>query len=43
MANPELREKFGKAGRKRVEDKFSWRTIARKTQALYESLCRGVL
>src|SRR5207302_9214502 len=25
MANPELRERFGKAGRKRAEEKFSWR------------------
>jgi alpha-maltose-1-phosphate synthase len=43
MTNTELREKFGKAGRKRVEDKFSWHTIARKTRALYESFCRDVV
>ncbi len=40
MADPKLREKFGKAGRKRVEEKFSWSAIARKTKALYESLIR---
>jgi alpha-maltose-1-phosphate synthase len=40
MKNPQLREKFGKAGRKRVEEKFSWSTIARKTKALYETLKR---
>ena len=40
MKNPQLRAKFGKAGRKRVEEKFSWSTIARKTKALYETLKR---
>jgi len=38
MTDPRLREKFGKAGRKRVEKKFSWPAIAQKTKALYESL-----
>jgi starch synthase len=38
MKNAELREKFGKAGRKRAEEKFSWSTIARETKALYDSL-----
>jgi alpha-maltose-1-phosphate synthase len=38
MADPNLREKFGKAGRKRAEAKFSWTAIARETQQLYESL-----
>jgi glycogen synthase len=38
MKNAELREKFGKAGRKRAEEKFSWCTIARETKALYDSL-----
>jgi alpha-maltose-1-phosphate synthase len=39
MCNPALREKFGKAGRARAEEKFSWTAIARKTQQLYESCC----
>jgi starch synthase len=38
MANPGLREKFGKAGRKRAEEKFSWSSIAVETKNLYESL-----
>ena len=38
MRNPQLRESFGKAGRKRVEDNFSWAAIAEKTKALYTSL-----
>ena len=38
MKDRQLREKFGKAGRKRVEEKFSWSAIAQKTKALYESL-----
>src|SRR5438552_8801984 len=38
MADPKLRVKFGKAGRKRAEEKFSWSAIARKTKALYATL-----
>src|SRR5438046_7332528 len=38
MRNRQLRERFGKAGRKRAEEKFSWAAIAAKTKALYESL-----
>ena len=40
MRDPQLREKFGKAGRKRVEEHFSWAAIAEKTKALYEKLKR---
>ena len=40
MNDRRLRKKFGKAGRKRVEEKFSWSTIAQKTKALYETLKR---
>ena len=38
MRNPQLRDSFGKAGRKRVEENFSWAAIAEKTNALYTSL-----
>lgn len=40
MANPELRERFGRAGRKRAEEKFSWAAIAEETKALYNSLIK---
>ncbi len=40
MKNGKLREKFGKAGRKRAEEDFSWTKIAQKTKALYETCCR---
>jgi glycogen synthase len=40
MAKPELRKKFGRAGRKRAEEKFSWSAIAQKTKQLYEALLR---
>ena len=40
MADIKLREKFGKAGRKRAEEKFTWSAIAQKTKALYETLKR---
>jgi alpha-maltose-1-phosphate synthase len=38
MQDRQLREKMGKAGRKRAEEKFSWKAIARETVALYQSL-----
>jgi glycogen synthase len=38
MRNPQLRERFGKIGRKRVEENFGWTAIAEKTKALYTSL-----
>jgi glycosyltransferase involved in cell wall biosynthesis len=40
MKDPELRGRFGKAGRKRVEENFSWAAIAEKTKRLYQSLNR---
>jgi alpha-maltose-1-phosphate synthase len=40
MANPELRERFGRAGRRRAEEKFSWSAIAQETRQLYSSLLR---
>lgn len=38
MADPALRTRMGKAGRKRAEEIFSWRSIAKQTHALYASL-----
>jgi len=38
MRDPQLRERFGKAGRKRAEENFNWAAIAAKTKALYETL-----
>jgi len=40
MKDPQLREKFAKAGRKRAEEFFSWSRIAEKTKALYAECCR---
>jgi alpha-maltose-1-phosphate synthase len=40
MKDRQLREKFGKAGRKRAEEHFSWIKIAAKTKALYEKCCQ---
>ncbi|NJK80372.1 MAG: glycogen synthase [Chloroflexaceae bacterium] len=36
--DPALRERYGKAGRKRAEEHFSWAAIAEKTLELYRSL-----
>jgi alpha-maltose-1-phosphate synthase len=38
MGDPALSEKFGRAGRKRAEEKFGWPAIALETKALYEKL-----
>lgn len=38
MGDENLRTRFGKAGRRRAEEKFSWRAIAGKTKELYENL-----
>ena len=38
MADPDLQRKFGRAGRKRAEEKFGWAAIAQETGRLYESL-----
>jgi len=35
MSDRQLREKFGRAGRKRAEELFSWKAIAAATRALY--------
>src|SRR5512138_3233494 len=36
--DPDLRQVFGRSGRKRVEDHFSWTAIAQRTLDLYRSL-----
>jgi starch synthase len=41
MKDPALREKFGRAGRKRAEEKFSWSRIAQETKALYQTLLKS--
>ena len=41
MADPELREKMGKAGRRRVEEYFGWDAIARQTLDLYRTLVKS--
>ena len=38
IADPALCERFGRAGRKRAEEKFSWAAIAAETKTLYTSL-----
>jgi len=40
MKDRQLRERFGKTGRKRVEEHFGWAAIASKTKKLYETLKR---
>ena len=38
MKDKALRDKFGKAGRKRAEENFGWKAVAERTKQLYESL-----
>jgi alpha-maltose-1-phosphate synthase len=35
MADPAARRRMGEAGRRRVEERFSWTSIARKTLDVY--------
>ncbi len=39
--DPGLRERLGRAGRRRVEDHFSWAAIAQQTLDLYQSVAGG--
>lgn len=41
MEDPEKRERFAKAGRKRAVEKFSWTSIAEQTRDLYASLIKS--
>ncbi len=41
MRNDKMRERFGKAGRRRAEEKFSWRAIGQQTARLYQELLAG--
>ena len=43
MADPALRTRFARAGRKRAADCFSWAAIAKQTSQLYESLTKKPL
>ena len=38
IADPEKARRFGEAGRRRVEEKFSWTAIAEQTIELYRAL-----
>ncbi len=38
LADPELRRRMGEAGRRRVEERFTWRETARRTVQLYEEV-----
>jgi len=40
LADQEIRQKFAKAGRKRVEEYFSWSSIAKKTISYYEEVIK---
>lgn len=41
LADAGLRERMGAAGRRRVEERFSWEAIAAQTVSLYETLTAG--
>jgi starch synthase len=41
LQNPSLCQRFGEAGRKRVEQRFSWPAIAEQTIQLYRQLIAG--
>jgi glycogen synthase len=41
LADPALRARLGAAGRRRVEERFAWAAVARRTADLYRSLRRA--
>ncbi|MFM8457531.1 MAG: glycosyltransferase, partial [Chthoniobacterales bacterium] len=41
MRDDALRAKMGAAARRRVEEKFSWASIAARTAEVYRDLCRS--
>jgi glycogen synthase len=41
MADEKRRLAMGKASRRRVEERFSWEAVARRTAGLYREVCRG--
>ena len=41
LADPALRRRMGASGRRRVEDRFSWRAVAEATLGLYKTLLQG--
>jgi len=41
LDDPERRERYGAAGRARVDELFSWRAVAAATAAAYEELISG--
>jgi glycosyltransferase involved in cell wall biosynthesis len=41
MASQELQKRFGRAGRKRAEEKFGWPAIAQETKRLYDTLLKS--
>lgn len=40
IRNREIREKMGKSGRKRVEEKYSWEAIAKQFISIYQDISR---
>ena len=41
LADEALRRRMGQNGRRRVEERFSWRSVAETTLALYRSVLRA--
>jgi alpha-maltose-1-phosphate synthase len=41
VADPALRARLGAAGRRRVEQQFTWQAVARQTADLYAELTRA--
>ena len=41
LRSKSLAKRMGKAGRKRIEDHFSWDAIAEKTRQLYEEVTQS--
>jgi glycosyltransferase involved in cell wall biosynthesis len=41
LLNPELTQRMGVAGRRKVEERYTWEKLAKSTRAVYEKVCRN--
>jgi glycosyltransferase involved in cell wall biosynthesis len=41
LDNAELGQRMGRAGRRRVEERFSWASVAERTDAIYRDAIAG--
>jgi glycosyltransferase involved in cell wall biosynthesis len=41
LLNPELMQKMGRAGQRKVNERYTWENLASKTRAIYQKMCQN--